>query len=455
MKRERPPSRPVVAIIGRPNVGKSTLFNRLVGRRQAIVDDQPGVTRDRNYGSAEWEGRPFDVVDTGGFDAFSEDRMSGHIRRQADRAVEEAAAVLFVVDIMEGLTAKDEELFRLLRSRYRGRLLVLANKADNMEREAEAAEFYRLGVDHVFPVSAVHGIGIDEVLDEVAAVLPPAAETEGGVQPLRVAIVGRPNVGKSSLVNAILGDERVVVDNTPGTTRDAVDTPFVRRGKPWLLIDTAGIRRRGKIDRTLERYSVIRAVKSMERADVCVLVLDAEEVMTDQDAHIGGAVADAARACVIVVNKWDLVDLGPKAGDIYREKVADGLKHLSWAPVVFTSALTGRGIEKLLDAVEMAYGEYSRTVTTPRLNEFLQNALRAYKPPTFKGKSLYVGYITQESARPPAFTVIVNDPGRVHFSYRRYLENRLREEFGFGGSSVVLRFRRKAGKKRAQKEGEI
>ncbi len=442
---------PVVAIIGRPNVGKSTLFNRLVGRRQAIVDDRPGVTRDRHYGTVEWDARRFTLVDTGGYDLFAEDAMTGHIRRQASRALEEAALVLFVVDALEGLTALDEELFRALRSGSKVPLLLLANKVETPSREAETTEFYRLGVDRVFAVSAEHGIGLDEVLDEAVRLLPPSPEEQAEEQPLRVAIVGRPNVGKSSLVNAVLGEERVVVDGTPGTTRDSIDTPFSRDGRPWVLIDTAGIRRRGRIDRTLEKYSVIRARESIRRADVCVLVLDAAEMVTDQDAHIGGEVADAKRGCVIVVNKWDLVDMGPRAGDEYRRRVAEGFRHLSWAPVVFASALTGRGVEKMLDAVGKAWTQYRRRLGTPELNEFLQEAIRGFKPPTSRGLPLTIGYITQERTGPPAFAVLVNEPGRVHFSYRRHLENRLRERFGFEGTAVVLRFRQKGAKRRGRR----
>jgi GTP-binding protein len=424
-------------------VGKSTLFNRLVGRRQAIVDNEPGVTRDRQYGVVEWGGRRFTLVDTGGFDAFAEENMTVRIREQAEEALGEADIILFVVDAMAGLNPLEEELARILRERGEKKVFLLANKVDSPRREEGVYEFYRLGVERVFPVSAEHGIGLDDVLDEVVRSLPAGDVAEDGPRPLRVAIVGRPNVGKSSLVNAILGEERVIVDGTPGTTRDAIDTDFLRDGEPWQLIDTAGIRRRGKIDRTLEKYSVIRARRAMERADICVLVLDASEMVTDQDANIGGLVTEAARGCVVVVNKWDLVDLGPKAGDEYRQKIAEGLKHLSWAPLVFTSALTGRGIEKMLDAVETSHGQFLRKISTPALNTFFQKAVQEYKPPTYKGRSLYMGYITQEKEGPPTFVVLVNDPARVHFTYRRYLENRLREEFGLEGTAVVLHFRAK------------
>ncbi len=439
---------PVVAIIGRPNVGKSTLFNRLVGRRQAIVDDQPGVTRDRQYGDAEWSGRRFTLVDTGGFDLFTEENMAVRIREQARVALREAKVVLFVVDAVEGLTHLDEELARTLRKSRGMEILLLANKVDNPGREAGVFDFYRLGVERIFPISSEHGIGVDDVLDEVVRSLPPAVPGEEGERAPRVALIGRPNVGKSSLVNAILGEERVMVDSTPGTTRDAIDTPFSLDDSPWVLIDTAGIRRRGKVDRSLEKYSVLRAVRGIKRADVCVLVLDAAEMVADQDAHIGGAVVEAQKACVVAVNKWDLVKLGPRAGDEYRRRVADGLKHLSWAPVVFTSALTGRGVGKMLDAVKRAHGEYCRRIATPELNRFFQRAVGEYKPPSSKGRALFLGYITQEKTSPPTFAVLVNDPRRVHFSYRRYLANRLREQFGFEGSAVVLLFRRKASSRR-------
>jgi GTP-binding protein len=438
---------PLVAIIGRPNVGKSTLFNRLVGRRQAIVDNRPGVTRDRHYAVAEWVGTSFALVDTGGFDLFDEENMALRIREQAEEALREADLVLFVVDALEGPTLLDEELGKILRSRFGGPVLFLANKVDNPRREAAAFDFYRFGVEKVFPVSAEHGTGLDDALDEVVRLLPCSLTEEQAPETLHVALVGRPNVGKSSLVNAILGKDRVIVDSTPGTTRDAVDTAFSRDGKPWVLIDTAGIRRRGKIGRSVEKYSVLRSVRGIDRADVCVLVLDAEEMVTSQDAHVGGAIVDARRACVVVVNKWDLVTSDSQAGDDYRRKVREGMKHLTWAPVVFTSALTGRGVEKMLTAIEKASVQFRREITTPDLNQFFRKAVQQYKPPTLRGKTISMGYITQEKTMPPTFAVLVNESDRVHFSYRRYLENRMREEYGFEGTSLVLRFKSKEGRR--------
>ena len=447
--RSRPPiaDLPLVAIIGRPNVGKSTLFNRLVGRRQAIVDNRPGVTRDRQYGVAEWVGRRFALVDTGGFDLFDGENMALRIREQAEEALREADLVLFVVDAIEGTTHLDEELSKMLRASFSRHVLLLANKVDNPRREAGTFDFYRFGVERVFPVSAEHGTGVDDVLDEVVSLLPRSLPEEQEPETLQVALVGRPNVGKSSLVNAILGKERVIVDSTPGTTRDAIDTAFSRDGKPWVLIDTAGIRRRGKIGRSIEKYSVLRAVRSIDRADVCVLVLDAEEMVATQDAHIGGAIVDARRACVVVVNKWDLVSSGPLAGDDFRRKVREEMKHLTWAPVVFTSALTGRGIEKMLTAVEKAGVQFRRNITTPDLNTFFRRVVQRYKPPTLKGKTISMGYITQEKTMPPTFAILVNESERIHFSYRRYLENRLREEYGFEGTTLVLRFKTKGGRR--------
>jgi GTP-binding protein len=445
---------PVVAIVGRPNVGKSTLFNRLVGRRQAIVDNQPGVTRDRQYAVAEWEGVPFTVVDTGGFDLFTEDTMAVKVRDQAAAALAGADVALFVADAVEGLTPLDEELARTVLARFPGRVLVLANKVDHPGREPLALDLYRLGVERVYPISAEHATGLDEVMTEVLRSFPAAvSREEAGTEAIRVALVGRPNVGKSSLVNALLGEERVVVDATPGTTRDAVDTPFTRGNEHWVLVDTAGIRRRGRISGELEKYSVLRSSRAIARADVCLLILDAAELVTDQDAHIAGAIVEAKKACVVVVNKWDLVDIGPKAGDEYRRVLAERLKHLSWAPVLLASAKSGRNVAKILDLARKVYLAYSLRVPTPELNAFFRQAVRDYKPPTLKGRKISLGYITQEGTRPPAFAVLVNEASRVHFTYRRYLENRLREEFGLEGTSIVLRFRSKAGSVAAERAG--
>ena len=452
---ERPTRLPVVAIIGRPNVGKSTLFNRLVRRRQAIVDDQAGVTRDRQYAVAEWDGVPFTIVDTGGFDLFSDDTMAIKVRDQAAAALADADIALFVADAVEGLTPLDEELARTVLSRFTGKVLVLANKVDSPARESLALDFYRLGVDKVYPISAEHAIGLDDVMAEVLKSFPQSPSvTEAGEEPIRVALVGRPNVGKSSLVNALLGEYRVVVDSTPGTTRDAVDTLFSRGDERWVLVDTAGIRRRGRIQADLEKYSVLRSNRAIGRADVCVLVLDATELVTDQDAHIAGAVVEARKACVVVVNKWDLVDVGPAAGDEFRRLLAERLKHLSWAPVLLASALNGRNIAKLLDLARAAYREYSKVIPTPELNSFFRRAVGEYKPPTYKGRKISMGYITQESTRPPTFAVLVNDAARVHFTYRRYLENRMREQFDFGGTSIILRFRSKERPGAARREAE-
>ena len=360
------------------------------------------------------------------------------------RALADADIVLFVADAVEGLTPLDEELARTVLARFAGKVLVLANKVDSPAREPLALDFYRLGVDRVFPVSAEHAIGLDDVMAEVLQAFPKSAVTsDTGGEAVRVALVGRPNVGKSSLVNALLGEHRVVVDATPGTTRDAVDTPFSRGDERWVLVDTAGIRRRGRIQADLEKYSVLRSNRAIGRADVCVLVLDATELVTDQDAHIAGAIVEAKKACVVVVNKWDLVDLGPTAGDEYRRLLAERLKHLSWAPVLLASALNGRNIAKLLDLARAAFREYSRVIPTPELNTFFRRAVGEYKPPTLRGRKISMGYMTQESTRPPTFAVLVNDAARVHFTYRRYLENRMREQFDFGGTSVVLRFRSK------------
>jgi len=428
-----------VAIVGRPNVGKSTLFNRLIGARQAIVEDIPGTTRDRLYGEAEWKEQAFVVVDTGGLEPTAEEGYSVLIREQVEVALAEADAVLFVVDAVSGLTPVDAEIGEMLRRGSRPVLLV-ANKADNEAREAAALEFYELGLGDPMPVSAYHGLGVREVQDKLLAVLP-AVAAGASVAQLRLAIVGRPNVGKSSIVNAILGRERVIVSEVPGTTRDVVDTPFVYGEHPMLLVDTAGIRRPGKVERGVEKYSVMRAREAIERCDIAVLVVDASERLAAQDMHIAGHVADAHKGMIIAVNKWDLQEDTEDNRLEYAKRVLARLRFTPWAPLAFLSAKTGLNIEGLLDlALDIAESRATR-IPTSEVNSVLREAVAAHPPPSPGKRPIRIKFATQAEVNPPTFVFFANDASLLHFSYRRYLENAMRRRFGFEGTAIKLIFR--------------
>lgn len=437
-----PQQAPLVAIVGRPNVGKSTLFNRLVGRRQALVEELPGTTRDRLYGQVRWRDRELTLVDTGGWEPQTQEGYAPLVREQVQRALAEVDAILLVVDARDGITAADWEMADLLRSSPTP-LLLLANKADNDDRAAAAVQFYELGLGEPLPVSAYHGHGVADVMDRLIELLP-EAPARGEAAALPIAIVGRPNVGKSQLVNAILGQERVIVSEVPGTTRDAIDTPFSYRGRQLLLIDTAGIRRRGRIQGGVERHSVMRAHSAIARAEVALAVIDASEPFTAQDAHIIGYVRDAYKGLVVVVNKWDLVQ-DPQAQDTYSRWLRKHLTFVSWAPVCFTSAKEGTGIEAMLELAVAAGEARQRRVPTAQLNQALRQALARHGPPSTKGRRLNILYVTQTGVGPPTFTFFVNDPALVHFSYRRYLENSLRRAFDFRGTAMKMVFRGRGG----------
>jgi GTP-binding protein len=431
---------PTVAIVGRPNVGKSTFTNRLVGSRLAIVHDEPGVTRDRQYLKADWNGRDFIVIDTGGImPGEDDDLILRDIRKQAEVAVEEADAILFMVDVKQGLTASDSEIAQFLRT-TRKPVFVVANKVDNVTIESETAEFYQLGIGQPYGVSSIHGLGVGDLLDDVVKSFPPAPEEEPGEE-LKIAIVGRPNVGKSSLVNKMLGSERMIVADMAGTTRDAIDTPLTIGDKHYLLVDTAGIRKKSKVDYGVEQFAVVRALKAIERADVVVMVIDATAGVTEQDQRIAGMADDDGKPVVIVVNKWDAVEKDTYTMDAFKKTIRDELHHVDYAPLLFTSAITGQRVSQILELAEAAAQEAQRRITTGLLNQVLTEAISLQSPPSNKGRVMRVYYATQVRVAPPTFVLFVNDPSLVSQSYHRYLRNKLREAFGFVGTPIRVIFR--------------
>lgn len=432
-------AKPIVAIVGRANVGKSTLFNRIVGGRTAIVEDVPGVTRDRVYKDTDWNGVAFTLVDTGGLEVRDrEDILGNRVREQAQIAMEESDVIVFLVDGRTGITTEDELLAKtLLRS---SKPIILAvNKIDNLKQADLAIDFYSLGLGDPLPVSAEHGMNVGDLLDAVAEHLkdiPQEQETE--IDAIKVAIVGRPNVGKSSLVNRLLGQERIIVSDIPGTTRDSIDTLVEREGNSYLLIDTAGIRRRSKLADATEKYSVDRSLRAIERCDVALLVLDASEEISEQDRRIAGYVHEAGKAVAIVVNKWDLVEKDEKTMDAFDKVVRENFSFMTYAPTLYISALTNQRVSKILEMVDFVMEQASLRVSTRRLNELFQESIIKHPPPAFKGRRLKAYYITQVKVQPPTFLIFVNEPKLVHFTYRRFLENRIREEFGFQGTPIRL-----------------
>lgn len=430
-----------VAIVGRPNVGKSTLFNRLVGGRRAIVEATPGVTRDRNYGTVEWRGRPFLLVDTGGFEPTKATPIAERVVQQAHLAMDDADVILFLVDAREGLTALDEEIAILLRQKTEKQVLLVANKVDTEKKVSDAADFYRLGFSEVVPISAEHGTGVGELLDQLLTLLPPPAEEQAPLDAVTIAVVGRPNVGKSSLVNRILGESRVIVSPDPGTTRDAIDTPFTYQGQRYVLVDTAGIRSKSRITHRFEYYSVLRAIKSVERCDVALLLLDATTDVVRQDARIAGITHEAGCASILVVNKWDLVEKEARMADRYVLRLREKLGHLDYAPVLFVSALTGQRVFKIFGGVERVLKERDHRIPSKELNRFVDRIVTEHPPPSPKGRQVKIHYATQLRCRPPTFSLVTNAPKSISPSYARYLVNRFRETYGFEGNPIRLRFR--------------
>lgn len=432
--------KPLVALVGRPNVGKSALFNRLVGERTAIVEDLPGTTRDRLYGEFEWRGRTIAVVDTGGMVPGRGEEMEESIFDQARLAIDEADVILFLVDLKAGVMPVDDEIADLLRRTAKPVILVV-NKADNVRQEMQAVEFHELGLGDPVPLSALRGLGTGDLLDLIVEELPPAEDEAEGTDAVRIAIVGRPNVGKSSLVNALTGKKRTIVSSTSGTTRDAIDTMVDFEGRAIVLVDTAGIRRPGKIGRGIERYSVVRAMRAIDRADVAVLVIDATEPRTAQDAHVAGFVEEQGKGLVVAVNKWDLVTKESHTMAQYERAIRQELKFLPYVPIVFISAQSGQRIDNVLNLALSIEQERSKRIPTGVLNETVRRVLAERQPPSFRGKQIKMFYVTQVGVNPPTFVVKVNDPDLVHFSYKRFLENRLRDKFGFFGTPIRIFFR--------------
>ncbi|MCE5244834.1 MAG: ribosome biogenesis GTPase Der [Syntrophobacteraceae bacterium] len=433
----------LVAIVGRPNVGKSTLFNRINRKNQALVDDFPGVTRDRNYARITWDDKTFDFVDTGGFVHEDSSLIEQQTREQVLLALDEADILLFVADAKTGLHPEDSMLFDLLR-RTSKPVFFAVNKIDGPEQTRHMAEFYELGPERLYPISSAHGFGIGELMTDLAESLPAGPEEksdEEEANEIRVAIVGRPNVGKSTLVNRILGEPRVIVSPVPGTTRDSVDSPFEHHGQKYVLIDTAGIRRKGRTKEKIEKISVMRALQSVDRSHVAVILIDALEGITDQDLHIAGYIQDRSRACVVAINKWDAVDTEPRQVKRFLDDVKDRFRFFPFAPILKLSAATGKGVPKLIPTIREVFQQYNERVTTGVVNRALEKALQHHEPPQAGGRRLKFFYATQASVRPPTFVLFCNYPEMVHFSYERFLINQLREAFGLDKTPIRLLFR--------------
>ena len=434
--------KPIIAIVGRPNVGKSTLFNRIAGGKKAIVANEPGVTRDRNYVDVEWEERAFTLIDTGGFEPVSKDRIFIQMREQCQLAMDEAEVVLFVMDGKEGLTPSDKEIADILR-RLNKPVFYIVNKIDGSMHEEKVFEFYGLGVEPIHSISAEHGYGVDGLMDEVMEVLPRLTEEKWDRDATKVAVVGRPNVGKSSLINRLLGYKRVIVDEAPGTTRDAIDTFFERGGKRYVLIDTAGIRRKSRISLRLEKYSIVEAFRTIDQSDVVLLLLDSQEGVTDQDARIGGFVHEKGKGCILVVNKWDLIEKDSNTMVEYEKRLREDLKYLLYTPILFISALTGQRVKKVLDVIDQIAEQMKKRVTTGQLNHYFGQWVERLPPPLHKNRRVKLNYVTQVSTGPPTFVIYTNQPDGIYFSYERYLVNQIRETFGFEGVPIRLQFRKK------------
>ena len=439
--------KPLVAIVGRPNVGKSMLFNKLCGQRLSIVEDTPGVTRDRLYAQCEWRNRTFDIVDTGGIEPGTDDQILAFMREQAEIAISTATVIVFVCDIKTGMTASDQEVANmLLRS---GKPVILAvNKADQTGREnPDIYEFYNLGLGDPIAVSALHGHGTGDLLDACFQFFPEEEDEEEDDDVIKVAVIGKPNVGKSSLVNRILGEERVIVSNVAGTTRDAVDSAFENQHGKYLFIDTAGMRKKSRVDDRIEKFSVLRSTMAIERSDVCLIMIDAQEGVTEQDTKVAGLAHEAGKACIIVVNKWDAIEKDDRTMQKYTKDIRSTLSYMPYAELIFISAVSGQRLNKLFELIDMVIENHSLRIGTGVLNEIMMEAVALQQPPSDKGKRLKLFYITQVSVKPPTFVIFVNDKELMHFSYTRYIENKIREAFGFRGTPLKFLIRERKEKK--------
>jgi GTPase len=444
--------KPIVALVGRPNVGKSTMFNRLIGERRSIIEDIPNTTRDRLYGTSDWNGREFTVIDTAGLLLIEaavdlpQREIAQRIREQAQLAIDEADVIVFMVDTRDGLTAADSDVAEVLRTTNKP-VILAANKADSKERQLNAVEFYELNLGEPIPMSAYHGLGTGDVLDRVVEMLPPPESEEDETDQIRIAIVGRPNVGKSSLLNKLLGQERSVVSVVPGTTRDSIDTELLYEETPITLIDTAGVRRAGRIQRGVEKYSVIRTLRAIERCDVALLLIDAEEGVTAQDTHIAGMILEAKKGVALLINKWDLIEKDNDTFNAFTQKVQEAFKFIDYAPLLFISALTGQRLNRVLPLALEIVEERHKRIPTSNLNEMLRDAVNKQPPmATKKGAHLRIYFATQPQVNPPVFLFFTNDKDLIHWSYGRYLENRIRERYGFGGTPIAIVFRGRGGK---------
>ena len=439
-------SKPIIAIVGRPNVGKSMLFNKIIGRRLSIVEDTPGVTRDRIYGESDWQGRKFTLIDTGGIEPRTDNQILAFMRSQAQIAIDNATVIVFLCDIKTGMTASDQEVASMLQRC--GKPVILAVNKVDQGRSPDIYEFYNLGLGDPIAVSAVHGHGTGDLLDACVQYFPPEDEEEEEDDAIKVAVIGKPNAGKSSLVNKILGEERVIVSNVAGTTRDAIDSRFTNDKGSFVFIDTAGMRKKSKIEEDIEKYSVLRATMAIDRADVCLIMIDATEGVTEQDTKVAGMAHEAGKASIIVVNKWDLVEKDDKTMARMTEEIRRDLAYMTYAPILFISAKTGQRVDRLFELIDYVSNQASTRITTGMLNSVLADAQTRVQPPSDKGRRLKIYYMTQVGIRPPHFVVFCNDSRLFHFSYQRYLENCLRNTFGLEGTPITLSIRQ-----RGEKEG--